>query len=309
MKTILVTGGSGLIGSAIKELRNDFVFITSKDYDLRNEASVNEMFGAFKPDIVIHLASMVGGLYCNISNNYDFLVNNLRINTNILQGCKTHKVKRLINILSTCVFANNLTYPLTSDQILKGEPDKSNEGYSVSKRVLYTGSKLLSESCDIEIVNLIPTNLFGKNDQYNLQKSHIIPALLHKIYLAQKNNTTLVIKGTGEAKRQFVFANDMARIIIRFIDLPLIKNFNSLIVGPSTDQELRIKDIVCKLVQISQFNGDVVYDETYSDGQLIKTVSSNELLSYLPDFQFTDLTHALRISHQYFNKNYDYVRK
>lgn len=313
MQKVLVTGGSGLIGSAIQEVINkmgrEMIFVSSKDYDLRNEKAVEAMFLKYKPNIVIHLASMVGGLYTNISNNYTFLIDNIRINTNVLQCCKDYNVKRLINILSTCVFANDLKYPLTSDQILKGEPDKSNMGYSISKRVLYSGSQLLCESCNIEIVNLIPTNLFGKNDQYNLQKSHILPALLHKIYLAKKYNTELVIKGSGEARRQFVFADDMARIIIQFVDLHLKKKFNSLVIGPSIEEELSIKEVVSKLVKVSDFTGNVVYDTSCPNGQLIKTVSSDELLEYLPNFKFTTLEEGLCLTNDFFTTNYDTIRK
>jgi GDP-L-fucose synthase len=319
---VLVTGGSGLVGKSIESLVNkrelneldEYIFLSSSDCDLRNSEDVEKLFKKYKPDIVIHLASLVAGLYGNIDNNYRFLIDNIKINTNILECCNKFNVKRLINILSTCVFPeqnehNKLVYPLTSNQILNGKPHPSNSGYAHSKRILHIGSKLLSNTSDIEIVNLIPTNLYGKHDNYNLQKSHVIPGLIHKIYLAKENNTNLIIKGTGNAKRQFVYVDDFASIILHFIYSILEKRFNVMVVSPQKKEELSIKDLVNNLVKIFDFKGKVIYDSDYPDGQDLKTADSNELLEYIPKFEFTNLNTGLHKTISYFIKNYDTVRK
>ena len=155
---VLITGGTGLIGSSIKELinsrstknENEYVFLSSKDTDLRDLVACEKLFSDGNFDTVIHLASKVSGLYGNLSNNYKMLVDNIKINTNILECCEKYKIKRLINILSTCVFGNDLKYPLTSDQMYDKKPDNSNEGYSYSKRILDTGSKLLTKCSNID---------------------------------------------------------------------------------------------------------------------------------------------------------------
>ena len=121
------------------------------------------------------------------------LVDNIKINTNVLEACRKYKIKRLINILSSCVFPASCRLPLTSDQIDLGPPHNSNEGYSFSKRILSTGSKLLSKSLETEVVNLIPTNLAGKYDNFNLSDGHVLPVLIAKTYLAQKNNKPLIL--------------------------------------------------------------------------------------------------------------------
>lgn len=306
---VLVTGGSGLVGESIKSICNDYIFINSKDCDLRNLAHVDNLFEKYKPDIVLHLANLVAGLYGNMSNNYTMLTDNIKINIHILESCKKYNVKRLVNVLSTCVFGNNLVYPLTSDQILNSPCDKSNEGYSSSKRILYTGSELLTDLCDIEVVNLIPTNLYGKNDNYNLNNAHVIPNIIHKIFLAKQNNEPLIIKGSGNSFRQFVFSEDFAKIIIKFVDLKLNKQFNTLIVGPSIKEEITIKQLVEKLTILFKFEGVIVYDTSYSDGQIKKTVDSVELLNYIPDFEFTELNTGLTETINYFIKNYNCVRK
>lgn len=319
---ILVTGGSGLVGKALQQLVkineldlfDEYIFLSSSDCDLRKEDEIEKIFTTHKPDIVIHLASLVAGLYGNMDNNYKFLIDNIKINTNILEYCNKFKVKRLINVLSTCIFPeqnqyNNLTYPLTSDQILNGKPHPSNSGYAHSKRILHIGSRLLTNSSDIEIVNLIPTNLYGKHDNYNLQKSHVIPGLIHKIYLAKKNNTNLIIKGTGQAKRQFVYVDDFAKIILHFISTRLLKQFNPLVIAPPKDNEITIKQLATYLTDIFDYKGKIIYDSDYSDGQDVKTTDSAELLEYLPDFKFTPLKTGLHSTITHFIQNYNTIRK
>lgn len=318
---ILVTGGSGLVGKSLKQLINNdndnldtYTFLSSKDCDLRNENDVYKLFEKCNPDIVIHLASVVAGLYGNMDNNYNMLIDNIKINTNILEACNKFNVKRLINILSTCIFPeqneyNNLNYPLTSNQILNGRPHNSNNGYAHSKRLLYIGSKLLVNTSNIKIVNLIPTNLYGKYDNYHLQKSHVIPGLIHKIYLAKQNNSTLIIKGDGSAYRQFVYANDLAKIILHFVNADLIKPHNSLIISPPKEEEITIKNLVNKLTRIFEFNGKIIYDTDYSNGQSLKTTDSTELMEYIPNFKFTSLPDGLHKTINYFINNYSDVRK
>lgn len=321
---VLVTGGTGMVGSSIKELittDNDYVFLSSKVCDLKNEHDVDTLFNKIKPDIVVHLASVVGGLYFNTNNNYSILVDNIKINTNVLECCKKYKVKRLLNILSSCVFGNDLEYPLTSDQMFDKKPDKSNEGYSFTKRLLATGSKLLTKCSDLDVVSLIPTNLYGYKDNYNLHNGHVLPALIHKCFIAKKNleehstesigNTSckLIIKGLGKSRRQFVYAPDLAKIILHFVDCKLEKQFNQLIVGPPIRDEITIKELVNKIVKEFRFNGKVIYDSDFSEGQYKKTVDDSELLTYIPDFKFTPLDVGLKETIDYFIENYETIRK
>lgn len=318
----LVTGGSGLVGSSIKEYikddsNNEYLFLSSKDVNLINSEDVDMVFNKFKPDVVIHLASKVAGLYGNMNDNYGFLIDNLKLNMNILDNCRKYKVKKLINILSTCVFPDkNVTYPLTSDQILNGEPHASNEGYSYSKRLLFTGSKLLFNqkealgNSDFSVVNIIPTNLYGNHDNYHLVNSHVIPGLIHKCYLAQNNNAEFVIKGTGSAKRQFLYSGDLAKIIMMFAKSDKLNGqFVSLIASTPYSTEISIKQLVQKIVNIFDFKGDVVYDRSYSDGQPAKTTDSNEIYKYFPDFEFTNIDNGLHKMIDYFKLNFENVRK
>jgi len=319
MLRVLVTGGSGLVGKSLQKVVNlldnkdlEFYFLSSKDCDLRESDKVSEMFEKLKPNVVVHLASCVGGVYANMNKNYTFLVDNIKINMNIVENCKKYNVKRLINILSTCIFPDKgVKYPLTSDQLHNGLPHSSNIGYAYSKRVLHLASKLLSDNGEIEIVNLTPTNLYGEYDNYNLMNSHVIPGLIHKTYLVNKSNgeEKLTLFGTGKAKRQFLYVDDLSRVILNFITLKLDNNQVSCIVSPPASYEIEIKNLIKEICKVFKYNGEILYDTSYSDGQYQKTSNNDELKKYLKDFEFTSLEDGLKNTINYFIENYDNVRK
>lgn len=312
---ILVTGGNGMVGKSLqrhvdKMHEHGFIFLTMKDGDLRDFEDVSRIFLAESPDVVIHLASKVGGVYDNINANYTYLMDNIKINCNIVEACKRYNVKRLINILSTCVFPDiNVIYPLTSDQLHNGAPHESNKGYAYSKRILQVSSMLLAQDTETKVVNLIPTNLYGENDNFNLTSAHVLPALIHRTYLCKLHKTDLKVLGTGNATRQFLYVDDLSKIIISFIDMSL-KDANdiSCIVSPPESEEISIRDLVAKITFIMGYSGAVNFDNVSNDGQLKKTVSSTELKVWLPNFQFTSSSNGLSKTIDFFNNTYPNVR-
>lgn len=310
---VLVTGGFGMVGSAVQDIvdkmlnPNEFIFLSRQDGDLRNKEEVEHIFGEHNPDTVVHLGSYVAGLYGNKMNNYTMLMDNLKIHANVIESCKKFQVKKLINILSTCVFPDKgVVYPLTSDQILRGEPHESNSGYAYSKRFLFIGSELLSKETGMQVINLTPTNLYGFHDNYHLVKAHVIPALIHKCYLAKINSTNLHIKGDGNSRRQFVYASDFASIILNSIDLDGSAN---MVISPSTSDEITIKNLVELITKELEFQGEVIYDTEFSNGQVLKTSDSKEVLEHFPDFEFTMLESGLSDTIRYFVQNYETIRK
>ena len=295
---ILVTGGNGMIGRNLQDLYKHqhstgdlIVFPSSLDYDLTEYYYTVEMFEKFCPDIVIHLAAKVAGLNGNINNNFEMLTQNTLINTNVMQCCKQFKVKRVINVLSTCVFPDKIQYPIKSEYILDGPPNESNEGYATSKRLLYTASKLLvKESPETTVINLVPTNLYGKYDNYDPERSHVIPALIHKVL---NHPNPFVIQGSGMAKRQFVYAEDFARIIKSFVEMPLETRFHTLIVSPPESKEITIKQLATCISKAAEYTGETMFTTEY-EGQHKKTTDDTELRRYLPNFVFTDLDTGLK---------------
>ncbi len=312
---VLITGGNGLVGSSLKDIVNNqfssftnytFVFISRRDGDLSKYDDVKKIFTKHRPNIVIHLASRVGGVYENMKHNYEFFHENILINLNILEACRQFRITRLINILSTCIFPDkNVTYPLTSEQLHNGKPHDSNIGYAYSKRILDIGGSLLGD--DMDVINLIPTNLYGENDNYHLEQSHVIPALIHKFYIAMiENEQKIHINGSGFARRQFVYSYDLARIILHFISTPILENKN-IIISPPEQDEMNIRELVNKIAMIYNYKGRIIYDANIEEGQIKKTVSNNELRTYIPNFNFTPITIGLENVIKYFDYNYHHT--
>jgi len=318
MKIVLVTGAFGLVGKSFQKTVSLFnqpyyayVFLGRKDCDLRNIIDVMQCFNVYQPDIVVHLASCVGGVYENMNKNYQYLIDNIKINTNIVDACRKYKVSKLINILSTCIFPDqNVTYPLTSDQLHNGLPHHSNIGYAYSKRVLHLASQLLTQNTDnvTQVVNLTPTNLYGDYDNYNLQASHVIPALIHKTYNAIQNNTHLQVYGSGNAIRQFLHVDDLSKVILHFVHTDYQQSEISCIVSPPEDHEVSIKQLVNYISTSFDFKNDIVYDTSFADGQIKKTTNNQELIQYIPDFQFTPLQQGIYKTVQFFKENYAMLR-
>jgi GDP-L-fucose synthase len=316
---ILVTGAFGLLGCSLQKeffqqgltSQHDIVYLSRTDCDLRDYTQVYSLFERHSPNIVIHLASCVGGVFDNMENNYIYLMDNIKINCNIVQACNEFRVKKLINILSTCIFPDKgVSYPLTSDQLHNGLPHSSNVGYAYSKRILQVTSNVLANTSksSMQVVNLIPTNLYGENDNYNIQRAHVIPALIHKTYKAMTEETPLYVKGTGNAVRQFLYVDDLARVIIHFTFNNNKESEVSCIVSPPEHHEINIRSLVTMICDIFKFKGDVIYESEYqSDGQIKKTTTSSELLQYIPTFEFTTLHQGLTNTITFFNRSYNKI--
>lgn len=320
---ILVTGGYGLVGRAMQDVlvrckleestQEEYRFLSRSDCDLRDEKSVQDYFNSFNPDVVVHLASHVGGVYDNMNNNWTYLMDNLKINCNVVTACKSCNVKKVINVLSTCIFPDKgVQYPLSSNQLHTGLPHDSNIGYAYSKRVLHVASKILSSTVKTKVINIIPTNLYGKHDNYKIEAAHVIPALIHKMYKAKKNNEELVINGDGTALRQFLYSEDLAQVIYRFIRETNMKNFDerelTCIVSPPKESEISITDLVSMIGEIMEHHGTIRYNIHCSNGQYKKTTDDNEIQMYQPNTQFTPLKKGLSDVIQYFMENYSTLR-
>ncbi|KAL4232866.1 GDP-L-fucose synthase [Mactra antiquata] len=315
-QVILVTGGTGLVGSAIKyvvteggEQRpgEEWVFASSKDADLSDEASTEKLFQKYKPTQVIHLAAMVGGLFRNLKYNLDFFRINTRINDNVLQMCFKYNVKKVVSCLSTCIFPDKTTYPIDETMIHNGPPHDSNFGYSYAKRMIDVQNKGYNKQHGRQFTAVIPTNVFGPVDNFDLEDGHVLPGLINKAYSAQCDNTPFVIWGTGSPRRQFIYSRDLARLMIWVLrEYPEI---DPIILSVSEQEEVSIKEAAEAVLKAFDFKGEVKYDTSKSDGQFKKTASNDKLLKYRPDFKFTPFDQAVKETVDWFKQNYDTARK
>lgn len=315
---VLVTGGTGLVGDAIRHVIGEehaagvnthekYVFLSSKDGDLRDFEQTKAIFDKYKPTHVIHLAAFVGGLFRNMKYPVEFWQYNIAMNENIMKLSKEHKVKKLISCLSTCIFPDKTTYPIDETMIHNGPPHFSNEAYAYAKRMIDVQNRIYNSEYGCNFTSVIPTNIYGANDNYHLEDSHVIPGLIHKVYLAKKNGTPLTCMGTGKPLRQFIYSRDLARLFIW-----TLRNYNDpspLILSVDESDEITIKDVVDAVVEAMEFKGEVVWDTTKADGQYKKTASNAKLRKLYPEFKFTPFKEGVKESVQWFIDNYEKARK
>ncbi|XP_035229968.1 GDP-L-fucose synthase-like isoform X1 [Stegodyphus dumicola] len=313
-KVVLVTGGTGLVGKAIEEAINNskpdgetWIFASSKDADLTDINQTDLLFQKHKPTHVIHLAAMVGGLFRNLKYNLDFLRKNIHINDNVLHCSFKHGVEKVVSCLSTCIFPDKTTYPINETMIHNGPPHDSNYGYSYAKRLIDIQNRAYHDQHGCNYTSVIPTNVFGPHDNFNLEDGHVLPGLIHKTYEAKKNGTPLVIWGSGKPLRQFIYSYDLAKLIIWV--MREYKEISPIILSVDEEQEVSIKDAALTIAEAFDFKGEVIFDTTKSDGQYKKTASNEKLRKYKPDFVFTPFKEAVKNTVDWFISNYETARK
>ncbi|KZT64136.1 NAD(P)-binding protein [Daedalea quercina L-15889] len=317
---ILVTGGTGLVGSAIRHIietepagsrfgkkpGEEWVFVSSSEGDLRDPEQTKKLFKKYKPTHVIHLAALVGGLFKNMKYKLTFLRDNILINDNVLHTSHTTGVEKVISCLSTCVFPDKVAYPLDETKIHLGLPHESNFGYAHAKRMVDVQNHAYKDQFGDNYTSAIPTNVFGPYDNFDLEGSHVIPGLIHKCYLAKKNGTPFVVMGTGKPLRQFIYSYDLAKLFIW--QLREYDDVEPVILSVGEDEEVSIKQVADAIVKAVDFQGEYTFDTTKADGQFRKPASNKKLLSLMGDFEFTPFDKALDETVKWFVANYDNAR-
>jgi GDP-L-fucose synthase len=297
-QNILVTGGHGLVGSYFKY---GFIKPKRKDYDLRKEYDVLEMFKKYKPEYVIHLAARVGGIKANSDFIGDFYYDNIKINTNVLEAAKTFRVKKLVSLLSTCVFPAKSPYPLTENEIHNGQPHESNFGYAYAKRMLDVQSRAYRKQFGCNFITAIPNNLYGKRDNFNLESSHVIPAIIRKIWEAKiTKKEEVLLWGDGSPLREFTYAKDVKNILLFLLD-----KYNSedpINIGNTIEHSIAYTANTIK--EILEYKGKIIWNGELN-GQLRKPSSNQKLVELGWDVNsYTTFTEGLTKTCSWFIKNY-----
>ena len=306
---ILLTGGNGLVGNAIKKvaLKNpqfDFIFIGRDDYDLTKENEVESLFLKHKPNYVIHTAAKVGGIGGNMIGHADYFYQNILINSFFIHYAWKYNVEKLLAFSSVCVFPND-SQILKEENMHNGPPFSGNFAYAYAKRMVDVQIRAYKEQHNIKnYCSIIPSNIIGTHDFYNLQHGHVLPSLMHKIYLAKKNNSNLEVWGDGKSLREFIFADDLA---VALVDLLKKDNIPERLTIAGNKQN-SIKEIVDMLVKASGFNGQVIFNGAKPNGQRNRQSDLTLFNSLFPNFNFTNTEEAIRISYNWFEKNYPNVR-
>jgi GDP-L-fucose synthase len=314
---IFIAGHKGMVGSAIVRLLNDQdVEIITKDrteLDLLNQGSVQNFFEHEKIDQVYLAAAKVGGIHAN--NNYpaDFIYENLTVQTNVIHSAFLNGVKKLLFLGSSCIYPKNANQPIQEKELLAGKLEPTNEPYAIAKiagiKMCESYNRQYGKSCGIDYRSIMPTNLYGPGDNYHPENSHVIPGLIYRFHKAKINNLeSVTIWGTGAAKREFLYVDDLVQALIHVMNLD--KNIydeqissvcNHINVG--SGKELTIKELAETIKEVTSFKGRINFDLSKPDGSLRKLLNSERInkLGFKPR---TDLKEGLIKTYQDYIKVY-----
>jgi GDP-L-fucose synthase len=302
----LITGASGLLGSEILDFSFDSIGLSSKKCDLTRSCHSILTLEKGSVDVVIHCAAKVGGVKANTDNVANFFDDNIRINMNVLHACKIKRLK-LVSVLSTCVYPDEayVKYPLTEDQLHLGPPHPSNFGYAYAKRMLEVQSRAYRQQYDSNFITVIPNNLYGINDNYDLNNGHVIPALIRKFHEAKiYGHDNVEIWGSGKPLREFTFARDAAKII-----LWLAENYNGKEpVNIGNTEQISIEKLAHMIAHEIGYTGIINFDKSKPDGQFQKPSSNKKLLSLGWSVDYTPLEIGLKETIKSFQDKYPNVR-
>lgn len=279
---ILVTGGTGFVGRRLQEHLPGARYLGSADLDLRDGAAVAEAIRQWKPKVVVDMAARVGGITANVAQPADFLVDNLRMGANLIAALREHPPEHFIPMLSTCIYPDQVAddlYPMSEDLLDAGPPPPTNAAYALSKRALWYGAKALHDQYGVPYTALVPANLFGPGDHFGSEQSHFLAAAITKVEAARREGAPFVeFFGTGRALRQFILADDLARVIVAILER-----------GPRNEtlnvacREVRsIKQMAETIATEAGFEGEVRFSGTGPDGQYRKDADPSRLAAAVP---------------------------
>ena len=297
---VLVTGGGGLLGSALHKICPEAVCLTRQDGDLTDLQEVKRLFEEFRPKRVLHLAAEVGGVKKNAAKNADLFEANVLINTHVLRVAREQRVTRLISILSSCAFQFYPDRASDEEDLHVGVPFSGNLGYGYAKRMLDVQTKLLWEQYGYKFSTITPLTMYGPNDNWDLEEGHVVGSLIHRCFLAKQENKPLEVWGDGSAVRQFVYSLDVARILLRELDS--FHGPETLIVTPN--EGVTIRDLARMIARAMRFDGPVVFNPDKPTGQLDRVVRSKHFSRRFPDFTFTSLEQGLQEAAEWFAHHY-----
>ncbi len=300
MKKILVTGGTGLVGTYLKKILPDATYVSSKDYNLLEKKDVQRMFSDIKPRKIIHLAARVGGVHHNIQEPVKYFEENLLMNTFVLQESFLNKVESFLGMLSSCIYPNDVkNYPIKEENLLEGAPHQDLFSYSYAKRCLAIQIDAYNKKYNTKYNYLIPCNLYGEYDKFDPIEGHFVGALIEKIINAKKSRSkSIEIFGDGTPYRQFMHARDLAQIIKMTILKNIFLSFNV-----ATDENYTIKKIVEIALEACNIqNLNIYFDKSKPNGQLRKDIDITNLKKLFPDFTPINLIDGIK---EIYNKKID----
>lgn len=314
---ILITGGSGFLGQNIQEhlqykrddgcmfdddrIHYSIIPISSQEYDLRDSYACKKMLWHYRPDVVVHAAGTVGGILANRENPGKFMYENLAMGMNMLERTRQYRDRfhaswvKFIMLGTVCAYPKHTPTPFIEEHLWSGYPEETNAPYGIAKKTLMKLGETYHEQYGLDVINLIPVNMYGPYDHFNLTSSHVIPALILKFYSAIKNgDKEVVVWGTGKASREFLYAPDCAKAIHAAV---WAQNVGPEPINIGTGKEITIRDLVTEIGEQMGFEGEIIWDDSKPDGQPRRCLNvhrAQERLRFKAETDFqTGLKHTI----------------
>tara|TARA_Y100000389_G_scaffold92538_1_gene89279 strand:- start:33926 stop:34858 length:933 start_codon:yes stop_codon:yes gene_type:complete len=305
---VLILGSNGLVGSSLvrtlssNKFYDEVIASNRQELDLFDFKSVESYIKNNRPEVIINAAAKVGGILANNTYRADFILENLKININLLESIVPYSDIKLINLGSSCIYPLNAENPIKEEYIMTGELEKTNSPYAMAKLTAIELGNSLQSQYGHRIVNLMPTNLYGPNDNFSDKESHVIPGLMgrmHKIKI--EDGIEFEVWGTGSPLREFLYVDDLASAISFIIE----NDIEDGLINIGSNEEISIKDLVNLLIKVTDFKGRVIFNDNYPDGNPRKLLDSSKISSYGWEPK-VKIENGLRLTYDWYKK---YINK
>ncbi len=300
---VLLTGATGFLGQNLVASLSQYYSITpmgSKPCDLREQDSCRRNIKQIKPDVIIHAAGTVGGIGANKENPGKFMYENLIMGTNIIHEAMVNNISKLILLGTVCAYPKHTSVPFREEDLWNGYPEETNAPYGIAKKTLMKLVETYHEQYGMDGVNLVPVNMYGPYDHFNLTSSHVIPALILKVHNAIiDNEQSITLWGTGQASREFLYAPDCAEAI----GLAIEKDVPPDPINIGTGKEIKIHELIEMIADIMGFDGEILYDTTKPDGQPRRCLDTSRAKERLGFEAKTSLSDGLQHTISWFKKS------
>jgi GDP-L-fucose synthase len=307
---IYIAGHNGMVGSAIwrtlsEKGYTDLIGKSSKELDLRNQEAVNEFFATEKPDVVIDAAARVGGILANNDFPYQFIMENMQIQNNLIDAALKNDIEKFIFLGSSCIYPKFAPQPLKEDYLLTDTLEPTNEWYAIAKITGVKTCQAIRNQFGKDYVSLMPTNLYGTHDNFDLNTSHVLPAMIRKFHEAKENgNTPVTLWGSGTPMREFLFVDDMAAGVVFALENKLPEYLYNV----GTGEDLTIKQLAETIQKITGHQGELIWDSTKPDGTPRKLMDVSKMHE-LGWKHKVDLEEGIAKTYEWFLQNIDNVKK
>ncbi|GGI46254.1 GDP-L-fucose synthase [Paenibacillus marchantiophytorum] len=304
-KRIVVTGGAGFLGhhvvKKLKEKGYNHIFVPrSKDYNLITESGIANMFHDMKPDYIIHLAAVVGGIGANRENPGKYFYDNLMMGTQLMEQSRVFGVEKFVAIGTICAYPKHTPVPFSENDLWAGYPEETNAPYGLAKKMMLVQSQAYRDQYNFNSVYLLPVNLYGPRDNFDPNTSHVIPALVKKcIDAKKKGDSSITVWGTGNATREFLYVEDAADGII----LAMESYNKSDPINLGAGYEISIRNLVEKIAEMTGFTGDIIWDSSKPDGQPRRSLDTSRAFEEFGFKSKTDFDNGLNNTIDWYIKN------